>query len=260
MTEIDPRAVVSPSAKLGKNVRVGPYAVVGDDVEISDDCVVEHHAVVQGPSSFGRANRFCSFSIVGGDPQDYTYTGQPVRLEVGDDNTFREFSTVHRGTIKGGGSTRVGNHNLIMAYAHVGHDCVIGNHCTIINGAQFAGHTHIDDYATVSSFVLVHQFSRIGCHSYIGAGTIITQDVPPFSLVVGSRENRCYGINKVGLERRGFSAERIHSIEKAYRYLLRSKLNTSQAVEKMRGTLSDSDDVLTLISFIESASDRGLTK
>ena len=181
-------------------------------------------------------------------------------LEAGDANTFREFCTVHRGTIKGGGYTRIGNHNLIMAYAHVGHDCVIGNYCTIINGAQFAGHTHIGDYATVSSFVLVHQFSRIGCHSYIGAGTVITQDVAPFSLVVGPRETRCYGINKVGLERRGFSPERIQPIEQAYRYLLRSKLNTSQAVDKMRGTLASSEDVLAIIKFIESTSDRGLTK
>lgn len=260
MSEIDSRAVVSPSARLGKGVRVAAYAVVGDDVELGDGCVLDPHAVLQGPSSFGRENRFSSFSIVGGDPQDYTYTGQPVRLEAGDFNTFREFCTVHRGTIKGGGFTRVGSHNLIMAYAHVGHDCVIGNHCTIINGAQFAGHTHIGDYATVSSFVLVHQFSRIGCHSYIGAGTVITQDVPPFSLVVGPRETRCYGINKVGLERRGFSPERIQPIEQAYRYLLRSKLNTSQAIDKMRGTLAHSEDVLAIIRFIESPSDRGLTK
>jgi UDP-N-acetylglucosamine acyltransferase len=260
MSEIDPRAVVSPSARLGSGVQIAAYAVVGDDVELGDGCVLDHHAVVQGPSSFGRNNRFCSFSIAGGDPQDYTYTGQRVRLEAGDSNVFREFCTVHRGTIKGGGVTRLGNHNLIMAYAHVGHDCVLGDHCTIINGAQFAGHTHIGDYATVSSFVLVHQFSRIGCHSYIGAGTVITQDVPPFSLVVGPRETRCYGINKVGLERHGFSPERIESIEQAYRYLLRSKLNTSQAVEKMRGTLAHSEDVLTIIRFIESLSDRGLTK
>lgn len=260
MSEIDPRAVVSPNARLRKDVRVAAYAVIGDDVELGDECVVDHHAVIEGPSSFGRKNRFCPFAIVGGDPQDYTYTGQKVWLEAGDSNTFREFCTVHRGTIKGGGYTRIGNNNLIMAYAHVGHDCVIGNYCTIINGAQFAGHTHIGDYATVSSFVLVHQFSRIGCHSYIGAGTVITQDVPPFSLVVGPRETRCYGINKVGLERRGFSPERIQPIEQAYRYLLRSKLNTSQAVDKMRGTLGYSEDVLAIIQFIESTSDRGLTK
>lgn len=260
MSEIDPRAVVSPSAKLGNCVRVGAFAVVGDEVELGDGCVVESHAVVSGPSTFGRRNHFSSFSIVGGDPQDLTYTGQRVRLEVGDENEFREFCTVHRGTIKGGGVTRLGSHNLIMAYAHIGHDCQIGNHVILTNGAQLAGHSVVEDYAGISAFCLFHQFVRIGAHSYIGAGTIITQDVPPFSLIVGERETRCFGINKVGLERHGFSPERIRVIEKAYRYLLRSKLNTSQAVEKMRGTLADSEDVQNLIQFIESTTARGLTK
>jgi UDP-N-acetylglucosamine acyltransferase len=260
MSEIDSRAVVSPSARLGSGVKVAAYAVVGDDVELGDGCILEPHAVVNGPSKFGRDNHVHSFAILGGDPQDYTYTGQRVSLEVGDANEFREFCTLHRGTIKGGGVTRVGSHNLIMAYAHIGHDCVIGDHATLINGSQLAGHIQIEDYATLSSFVLVHQFSRIGRHAYIGAGTVITQDVAPFSLVVGPRETRCYGINKVGLERRGFSSERIRTIEQAYRYLLRSKLNTSQAVEKMREALSDSEDVMTLVQFIESTAERGLTK
>jgi UDP-N-acetylglucosamine acyltransferase len=260
MSEIDSRAIVSPSAKLGKGVRVGACAVVGDEVELGDGCILEPHAVVKGPSTFGRDNHFHSFSIVGGDPQDLTYTGQRVKLEVGDANEFREFCTVHRGTIKGGGVTRVGSHSLIMAYAHVGHDCVIGDRVILINGAQLAGHIVIEDYATISSFCLLHQFVRIGRHAYLGAGTIITQDVPPFSMVVGPRETRCYGINKVGLERRGFSPERIQPIEQAYRYLLRSKLNTSQAIEKMRGTLSHSEDVSTLIRFIEAVGERGLTK
>jgi UDP-N-acetylglucosamine acyltransferase len=260
MSEIDPRAVVSPSAKLGNCVQVGAFAVVGDEVELGDGCVVEPHAVVNGPSTFGRKNHFFSFSIVGGDPQDLTYTGQRVRLEVGDENEFREFCTVHRGTIKGGGVTRLGSHNLIMAYAHIGHDCQIGNHVILTNGAQLAGHSVVEDYAGISAFCLFHQFVRIGAHSYIGAGTIITQDVPPFSLIVSERQTRCFGINKVGLERHGFSPERIGVIEKAYRYLLRSKLNTSQAVEKMRGTLADSEDVQSLIRFIESTTARGLTK
>jgi UDP-N-acetylglucosamine acyltransferase len=259
-TQIDARAIVSPSARLGCDVRIGPYAVVGDDVELGDDCVVESHAVVRGPSKFGRKNHVHSFAIVGGDPQDLTYTGQRVWLEVGDSNVFREFCTVHRGTIKGGGSTRIGNNNLIMAYAHIGHDCVIGDHVILTNGAQLAGHIVVEDYAGISAFCLLHQFSRIGCHSYIGAGTVITQDVAPFSMIVGERGVKCFGINKVGLERHGFSPERIQSIEQAYRYLLRSKLNTSQAVDRMRGTLSDSKDVQTLIRFIESTTDRGLTK
>jgi UDP-N-acetylglucosamine acyltransferase len=260
MSGVDPRAVVSPSAKLGKGVCVAAYAIIGDEVELGDGCVVESHAVIRGPSSLGRDNHFSSFSMVGGDPQDLTYTGQRVRLEAGDSNEFREYCTVHRGTIKGGGVTRIGSHNLIMAYAHIGHDCIIGDRTILINGAQLAGHIQIEDYATISSFCLLHQFVRIGAHSYTGAGTIITQDVPPFSLIVGPRETRCYGINKIGLERHGFSPDRIQCIEQAYRYLLRSKLNTTQAVEKMRGTLSGSEDVQTLIRFIESTTDRGLTK
>jgi UDP-N-acetylglucosamine acyltransferase len=260
MSGVDSRAVISSSAKLGKDVRVGPFAIVGDEVELGDGSILEPHAVVRGPSTLGRNNRVHSFAVVGGDPQDLTYTGQRVRLEVGDANEFREFSTVHRGTIKGGGATRIGSHNLIMAYAHIGHDCFIGDHVILTNGAQLAGHSVVEDYAGISAFCLFHQFVRIGSHSYIGAGTIITQDVPPFSLIVGPRETRCYGINKIGLERHGFSPERIRTIDKAYRYLLRSKLNTSQAVEKMRGTLAESEDVQLLIRFIESTTERGLTK
>ncbi len=260
MTQIDARAVVSPRARLGDDMRVGPYAIVGDDVELGNGCILEPHAVVHGPSRFGRHNHVYSFAIVGGDPQDLTYTGQRTCLEVGDSNEFREFCTVHRGTVKGGGATRIGSHNLIMAYAHIGHDCVIGDHVILTNGAQLAGHIQVDDYAGISAFCLLHQFSRVGCHSYIGAGTVITQDVAPFSMVVGERGVKCFGINKVGLQRHGFSPDRIKTLDQAYRLLLRSKLNTSQAVEKMRETLPDSEDVKLLIRFIESVAERGLTK
>jgi UDP-N-acetylglucosamine acyltransferase len=260
MSAIDPRAVVSCSAKLGQNVRVGAYAVIGDEVELGDGCIVDNHAVVLGPSKFGCENHFFSFCSIGGDAQDLTYHGERAWLEVGNKNEFREFSTANRGTDKGGNVTRIGSNNLIMAYAHIAHDCVIGDRVVLENGAQLAGHIHVEDYAVVCAFSLVHQFTRIGRHSYIGANTVITQDVMPFSMVVAPRGTRCYGINSVGLERRGYSPERIKSIEQAYRYLLRSKLNTAQAVEKMRGTLAHSDDVLLLIQFIESATGRGLTK
>jgi UDP-N-acetylglucosamine acyltransferase len=259
MSGIDPRAIVSPSARLGTGVEIAAYAVVGDEVELGDGCVLGHHAVAQGPARLGRDNHLHPFAVVGGDPQDYTYTGQRVTLEVGDANEFREFSTVNRGTIKGGGVTRVGNHNLVMAYAHIAHDCIIGDHVLFGNGAQLAGHITVEDYASVNAHCLIHQFCRIGRHSFVAPQTVVTQDVPPYSLVVTPRETRCYGVNTVGLERRGFSPERIQSIEQAYRFLLRSKLNTSQAIEKMRGTLSHSEDVLTIVRFIESA-ERGLTK
>jgi UDP-N-acetylglucosamine acyltransferase len=259
MSEIDSRAVLAPSAKVGRGVRIGPYAVVGDEVELGDGCILESHAMVQGPARLGRENRLHPFCSIGGDPQDLTYKGERVSVEIGDANVFHEFSTINRGTVKGGGVTRVGSHNLIMAYAHVGHDCLVGDYTIFVNGATLAGHVTIENYVTVGNFSPVHQFCRVGRHAYIGAHTVITQDVPPFSKVVTPRHTKCYGVNTVGLERHGFSAERIQSIEQAYRLLLRSKLNTSQALEKMRGTLSHSEDVLSLIRFIESA-ERGLTK
>jgi len=167
---------------------------------------------------------------------------------------------VNRGTVKGGCTTRVGSNNLIMSYAHIGHDCEIGNRTIFVNGATLAGHVTVEDYATIGAFCPVHQFCRIGKHAYIAAHTVITQDVPPFSKIVAPRDTRCYGVNSVGLERNGFSADRIEFIEKAYRLLLRSKLNTTQALEQMRGTLSASEDVQILIRFIESTAERGLTK
>ena len=259
MSEIDARADVSPTARIGRDVRIGAFAVVGVEVELGDSCVLGHHAVVQGPARLGRGNHVYPFAVVGGDPQDLTYKGERVSLEVGDANEFREFSTVNRGTVKGGGVTRVGSHNLIMSYAHIGHDCLIGDHTIFVNGGTLAGHVTVEDYATVGAFCPVQQYCRVGKYSYIGAHTVITQDVPPFSKVVSPRDSRCYGVNTIGLERQGFSAERIESIEKAYRFLLRSKLNTSQALEKMRETLAGSEDVLSLIRFIESA-ERGLVK
>jgi UDP-N-acetylglucosamine acyltransferase len=257
--DIDPRAVISSSARLGNGVKVGAYAIVGDDVELGDGCVLDHHAMVQGPAKLGRNNRVYPFAAVGGDPQDITFQGERVWLEVGDGNTFREFCTVNRGTVKGGGATRLGNHNLIMSYVHIGHDGHIGDRTIFVNNASLAGHVTVGDYAQVGPFCEVHQFCRIGKYSYMGANSIISQDVPPFSLVVAPRATKCYGINKIGLERNGFSPERIQAVEQAYRLLLRSKLNTSQALTKMRETLSHSEDVLTLVQFIESA-ERGLTK
>jgi len=259
MNEIDTRAVLSTTARLGTGVKIGAYAVVGDEVALGDGCILEPHAMVQGPARIGRENHLYPFCSVGGDPQDLTYKGERVSLEVGDANEFHEFCTVSRGTVKGGGVTRLGSHNLIMAYAHIGHDCIVGDHTIFVNGATLAGHVTIEDYATIGNFSPVQQFCRIGRHAYIGAHTVITRDVPPFSKIVSPRETRCYGVNTVGLERHGFTPERIQPIEQAYRLLLRSKLNTTQALEKMRGTLSHSDDVKTLIRFIESA-ERGLTK
>src|SRR6266566_4726436 len=221
--EIHPQAVVAASAKLGEGVKIGPYAVVGEDVELGDGCVMHAHAMVEGPSKFGRNNTFYSFSTIGGDPQDYTFRGERTEMVAGDGNIFREYVTVSRGTQKGGGKTSLGDGNFLLAYSHIGHDC------------------------------------RIGRYAYIGASTVITQDVPPFSKIVTERETKSFGINAIGLERKGFSPERLQALKRAYRLLLRAKLNTSQALAEMRKSLGDSADVQELIKFIESA-ERGIVK
>ena len=257
--EIHPLAVVAPGAKLGAGVKVGAFAVVGEEVELGDSCELMSHAVVQGPSRFGKGNVFYPFCVVGGDPQDYTFRGDRSELICGDRNIFREYVTVSRGTKKGGGVTRIGNDNFVLAYSHIGHDCTIGSNVLLTNAATIAGHVTIEDFATIGALSPVHQFCRVGRYAYIGACTVITQDVPPFSHVVTERETRSYGINTIGLERKGFSEERRKKLQKAFRLLNRSKLNTSQALEQMRKTLGDWEDVKELIQFIESA-ERGIVK
>jgi UDP-N-acetylglucosamine acyltransferase len=257
--EIHPYAIVGAGAMLGEGVKIGAYAIVGKDVELGDGCVLHAHAVVQGPSRFGKNNVFHSFSVVGGDPQDYTFRGERVELVAGEGNIFREYVTLSRGTQKGGGKTSLGSENFFLAYSHIGHDCVIGSNTLFVNGATLAGHVTVEDFVTVGAFCPVHQFCRLGRHAYIGASTVITQDVPPFSKIVTERETKNYGVNTIGLERKGFSPERLQPLKRAYRLLLRSKLNTSQALAEMKKTLGDSADVQELIRFIEGA-ERGIVK
>jgi UDP-N-acetylglucosamine acyltransferase len=259
MRHIHPQAVVAASAKLGEGVKVGAFAVVGEEVELGEGCVLHAHAVVQGPSSFGKNNVFYPFSVIGGDPQDYTFRGERTELAAGDGNIFREYVTVSRGTEKGGGRTNLGSGNFLLAYSHIGHDCQIGDQTLFVNGATLAGHVTVEDFATIGALSPVHQFCRIGRYAYIGASTVITQDVPPFSRVVTERETKSFGINAIGLERKGFSAERLKALKTAYRLLLRSRMNTTQALAEMRKTLSESADVQELIRFIESA-ERGIVK
>ncbi|HEY1469308.1 MAG TPA: acyl-ACP--UDP-N-acetylglucosamine O-acyltransferase [Candidatus Acidoferrum sp.] len=256
---IHPQAVVSPKAKLGKGVQVGAFAVVGADVELGEACVVHDHAVVQGPSKFGAGNVFHAFCVIGGDPQDYTYAAELVQLAVGDNNIFREYVTISRGTKKGGGTTRIGSDNFFLAYSHVGHDCQVGSGTLFVNGATLAGHVTVQDHVSIGAFSPVHQFCRLGRYAYIGACTVITQDVPPFSLIVTERETRCYGANTIGLERKGFSPERVKALQKAFRLLTRSRKNTSQAIDELRTTMAESEDVKELIGFVEKA-ERGIVK
>ena len=257
--QIHPHAVVAPGAKLGPGVRIGAFAIVGEDVELGEGCVLHSHAVVQGPSKIGRNNVFYPFCAVGGDPQDFRFEGEKTELLVGDGNTFREYVTISRGTSGGGGKTTVGDENFFLASAHVGHDCHVGSHILFVNGATLAGHVTVEDYATIGFQSPVHQFCRIGRYAYIGASTVITQDVPPFSRVVTERETKSYGVNTIGLERKGFSTERLKILQRAFRLLLRSKMNTTQALAEMRKTFADSEDVKELVRFIEAA-ERGIVK
>ena len=256
---IHPSAIVDPAAKLHPSCKVGPFCVIGAGVEIGEGCELISHVVVGGPTRIGPRNHFYPFSSIGLAPQDLSYAGEPTRLEIGDDNTIREFVTINRGTVKGGGLTKVGSHGLVMAYAHIAHDCRIGDHVILANGATLGGHVIVEDWAQVGALCPVHHFVRIGTHAFIGGGTTITQDVLPFSKTSAERGTHAYGMNSVGLQRRGFSKERIARIHHAYKVLLASKLNTTQALEKLKSEGDLGEDVALLIRFIEG-SERGVIK
>lgn len=256
---IHPSAFIDPSARVAASCSIGPYCIVGAEVELGENCDLISHVVIHGPAKIGANNRFFPFCAIGGEPQDISYKGEKTRLEMGDNNVVREFVTLNRGTIKGGGVTRIGSHTLIMAYSHVGHDSVIGDHAMLVNGATLAGHVTVEDWAVVGALCPVHQFVRIGTHSYVGGGTTITQDVLPFSKCVQPRDVKVFGTNSVGLERRGFSKERVSKIQRAFRVLVNSKLNTTQALEKLKAEGEQGEDVAMLIRFIEQ-SERGVIK
>jgi UDP-N-acetylglucosamine acyltransferase len=256
---IHPTAIVDPKSKVHSSCKIGPYCVIGAEVEIGEECQLVSHVTMEGPTKIGADNRFFPFNSIGMAPQDITYAGEPTRLEIGDHNQIREFVTINRGTVKGGGCTRIGDYNLIMAYAHIAHDCQIGSHIIMANAATLGGHVHVGDWANVGALCPVHHFVRIGAHSIIGGGSTITRDVLPFSKTSAERGTRAYGLNAVGLERRGFSKERITKLHHAYKALLASKLNTSQALEKLKAEADLGEDVEMLIRFIED-SQRGVIK
>jgi UDP-N-acetylglucosamine acyltransferase len=252
-------AILDPGAKVPSSCQIGPYCVIGTNVELGEDCELVSHVVIEGPSKIGARNKFFPFSSIGLAPQDISYAGEPTRLEIGDDNTIREFVTINRGTVKGGGLTRLGSHILVMAYTHIAHDCSIGDHVIMANAATLGGHVTVEEWATVGALCPVHHFVRIGAHAFIGGGTTITRDVLPFSKTAAERGTHAYGLNAVGLERRGFSKERIQKIHHAYKVLLASKLNTSQALEQLKSEADRSEDVEMLIRFVEE-SERGVIK
>jgi UDP-N-acetylglucosamine acyltransferase len=252
-------ALVDPKAIIGAGSKIGPYCVIGPDVELGERCELISHVTVEGPSKIGSDNRFFPFSSIGLAPQDLSYQGEPTRLEIGDHNTIREFVTINRGTVKGGGLTRIDSHTLIMAYVHVAHDCFIGDHVLLANAATLGGHVIVEEWAQVGALCPVHHFVRIGAYAFVGGGTTVTKDVLPFSKTVAARDTHAYGLNAVGLERRGFSQERIRKIHHAYKTLLASKLNTTQALEKLQSEPDRGGDVDRLIRFIEQ-SQRGVIK
>jgi UDP-N-acetylglucosamine acyltransferase len=228
---------------------------------LGERCRLVSHVVISGSTTLGDDNIVYPFTTIGLDPQDLKFSGEDTRVEIGDSNTIRECCTIHKGTPKGGGVTRIGDHNLIMAYCHIAHDCLIGNHTIFANGATLAGHVIVEDYAHLPAMAPVHQFCRIGEHAFIGGHTVITQDVLPFSRTSAARETHAYGVNSVGLERKGFSKDSVRRLQKAFRLLLNSGMNTSQAVEKMREENAENSDpnVTKLIEFVAS-SERGVIK
>jgi UDP-N-acetylglucosamine acyltransferase len=254
---IHPSSVIAPGAVVPDSCTIGPFCTIGPDVLLGEDCTLISHVVLEGHTHIGARNVFHPFCAIGIAPQDLKYKGEPTQVEIGDDNTIRENVTISRGTHHGSGITRVGSGNLLMAYAHIGHDCQVGSGCILANCATLAGHVTIEDFASVGAFCPVHQFCTVGQYAFIGGGTIVTQDVLPFSLTSARRENKAFGINKVGLQRRGFSPERLQGLHKIFRTLLAAKLNTSQALEKIREL--GGDDAALIAGFVER-SHRGVIK
>ena len=259
---IHPTAIVAEGAVVPESCSVGPYCTIGPNVVLGEGCDLVSHVVLDGHTTFGEGNRIFSFACLGIAPQDLKYVGEPTRLSVGDRNQIREYVTISRGTAGGGGETRVGSDCLIMAYTHIGHDSTIGDGCILANSATLAGHVIVEDYATVGALCPVHQFCRIGKYAYVGGGTTITQDVLPFSLTSIARDNHAYGINKVGLERKGFTPEQLKELRAAYRLLCGGKMNVSQAVEELRAKLDAGEageHVRYLVEFV-AASERGVIR
>lgn len=249
-------AIIEPSAKLGANVSVGPWSYIGADVEIGDDCVIGPHVVMRGPTKMGKGNQVFQFSSIGEDCQDKKYAGEPTQLVIGDNNVFRECTTVHRGTVQDQSLTKIGNDNLFMAYVHIAHDCMIGDHNILANATTLAGHVHVGDHVILGGFTGVHQFCKIGSHAFTAVSSVVVQDVPPYVMAQGHNAVP-RTINSEGLRRRGFSAEQITTVKRAYKLLYRQGLTLNDALQKMREL--GAQELEPLISFIEQ-SQRGIIR
>jgi UDP-N-acetylglucosamine acyltransferase len=248
---IDPTAIIDSHAELADDVSVGAFSVIGADVKIDAGTVIGPHVVIKGPTSIGKKNRIYQFTSIGEDPQDKKYASEVTRLEIGDRNTIREFTSMHRGTQQDHSVTQIGNDNLFMAYTHVAHDCIIGDHVIMANGASLAGHVHLNSHAILGGFTLVHQFTQIGQYSFAAMGSAITQDIPPF-IMVGGKPTRPHGINSVGMERNDISAEDIRLIRNAYKIIYKMNLRLEDAIEKLEDMASDSKQLSDMISFLRN--------
>jgi UDP-N-acetylglucosamine acyltransferase len=254
---IDSKAIIDPKAQIGENVSIGPWTVIGADVQIGDNCTIASHVVIRGPSIIGANNKIYQFSTIGDDTPDLKYKGEPTKLIIGDDNVIREGVTIHRGTVQDKGETIIGNHNLLMAYAHVGHDSVIGDHVIMVNNSSLAGHVTVGDWAILSGYALIHQYVSVGAHSFIGPAAFSYHDVPAFVTAFGSpAEPRT--INKEGLKRRGFSAEQISLASKAYKLLYRRGLTLDEAIVAI--TELGDDTVIAILLDSLKASTRGIIR
>lgn len=255
---IDPRAVIDATATIADNVTIGPYSVIGAGVEIGAGTWIGPHVVINGPTRIGEDNRIFQFTSIGEVPQDKKYHGEASLLEIGDRNTVREFATINRGTEEGGGITRLGNDNWLMAYIHIAHDCLIGNHTTFANGASLAGHVTIDDYAILGGFTLVHQFCAIGENAFCGMGSAIGKDVPPYVMVSGNPAQP-FGLNTEGLKRRGFDKAMIRDLKEAYKVIYRSGLTVDQAMTRLQEMAKETPEIEIMITFLTHSS-RGILR
>lgn len=255
---IHPSAIIDPSAIIADGVEIGPFCVIGANVEIGEGTIVGAHCVIEGHTRIGRHNRIHPHSVIGGEPQDKKYANEPTRLEIGDHNTIREFVTINRGTVQDDGLTRIGDHNWIMAYVHVAHDCKVGNHTIFANAASLAGHVRVDDYVILGGFTLVHQFCQIGAHAFTSMGSIVNRDVPPYVMVAGNFAEP-KGINSEGLKRRGYDADRIMSIRRAYKTLYKAGLPLAEARDQLANAAHSAPDVRLMLEFIDR-SERSLIR
>jgi UDP-N-acetylglucosamine acyltransferase len=255
---ISEHAIIHPSAKIAERVTIGPGSIIGADVEIGCDTWIGPQVVIQGPTEIGSRNKIFQFASIGDAPQDKTYQDEPTKLVIGDDNTIREFCMISRGTVKGGMTTKIGNQNFFMAYSHVGHDCVVGNHVVMVSYSALSGHVVVDDHVNIGAYAAVHQFCHVGAYAFIARATYVTKDVIPYVMIAGQATNAC-GINTVGLRRCGFSSEAIDNLRRAYKIVFRKGLTVQQAVAELEVQQQDCPEIILMIDALNKAT-RGIVR